>query len=320
MAVREKRVAIVGLGRAARGWVELLPSLPELDPCGGVEPEACRAITARGLGVPVFPDLTALLESDARPELALVCTPPASHVEIAERLLAAGVDLLIEPPLATTPDEATRIGELARFRGRSAATVARFRAAGPLERARDAIMAGRIGRLVGADVALGEKRDPDRSWRGDPALSGGGVWMQKGSDAVDLVESLAGPIEGIRMTEERREQQADVEDEVRVETLHAGGVVARIELSWNGASPSPLARCIGTEAELRVGTASTSILRGDGPEALADGYDESAALGNALRAFLLQRARGADTDLGARGVGWIHAAYRSLHSARFERI
>ncbi len=320
MAVREKRVVIVGLGRAARGWVELLPSLPELDPSGVVEPEPRRAITARALGAPVFPDLTALLESDARPELALVCTPPASHVEIAERLLAAGVDLLIEPPLATTPDEATRIGELARCRGRSAATVARFRATGPLERARDAIMAGRIGRLVGADVALGEKRDPDRSWRGDPALSGGGVWMQKGSDAVDLVESLAGPSEGIRMTEERREQQGDVEDEVRVETLHAGGVVARIELSWNGASPSALARCIGSEAELRVGTASTAILRGDCHERVADGYDESAALGDVLRSFLMQRVRGSVPDLGAPGVGWIHAAYRSLHSARFERI
>lgn len=318
MAVREKRVVIVGLGRAARGWVELLPALPELQPCGIVEPETSRALGARALAVPVFPDLTTLLESDARPELALVCTPPASHLEIAERLLAAGIDLLLEPPLATTPEEAARIGATALRRGRSAATVARFRAARAVAEARRAIEAGRIGRLVGVEVALGEKRDPDASWRGDPSISGGGVWMQRGTDALDLLETLAGPLEAIRMTEECRQHGADVEDAARLETLHAAGVVAQIELSWNGASAAPLARCIGSQAELLVGTAQTAILHGEGDERVADGYDESQALGNALGAFLLERARGAAADRGARSVAWIHAAYRSLRSGRFE--
>ncbi len=42
-----------------------------------------------------------------------MCTPTSAHAEVAEALLAAGLDVLIEKPIAATTEEAGRLVDLA---------------------------------------------------------------------------------------------------------------------------------------------------------------------------------------------------------------
>ena len=85
-----------------------------------VEPDAARA--AAEWGVPVFTSISECLAARARGEVTLdaasVCAPTSAHFGAAQALLAAGLDLLIEKPIATTVAEATQLVGLAAQHGR----------------------------------------------------------------------------------------------------------------------------------------------------------------------------------------------------------
>lgn len=316
-AVLVKSIALVGVGRAARDWLELLPEFPEMSLVAAVDPdlERTRGVRARG-----FTSVAAMLDAGCVPRIALLCTPPSLHLELAEPLLRAGVDLLLEPPLATTPADADRIAEIAERADRSAVTCARLRTATAVAAARLRIAAGAIGRLCAVEVSLGEKRDARAGWRGDPTLSGGGAWMELGPDALDAVEAFAGPVRRIRILDAASRQGADVEDEVRVETAHDGGVVGLLRVSWNDSPTAPIARCIGDRGEIVLGSAQTILRREDGhEEILAAPLDSIASLAAVMNDFL-RESRGAErrVDDGAQTLAWIHAAYRSMTSQRWE--
>jgi len=78
---------------------------------------AQAAAAAAEWGVPVFASVEECLAARARGEIALdaasVCVPTSAHFAVAEALLAAGLDLLIEKPIAATVAEATRLIDLA---------------------------------------------------------------------------------------------------------------------------------------------------------------------------------------------------------------
>jgi predicted dehydrogenase len=318
--VSEKRLAIIGLGRISAAYREVLPELPEVCVCGAVEPHPERAAAARRVGIPVFATTAELLDAGTRPDVAIVCTPPASHLEVAEPLLHAGVDLLVEKPLAPFPADAVRIQETAARLGRCVVTAAKYRMTESLHEARRLLEAGRIGRLEGIENTFSGKLDPNAGWHGDPAISGGGVWMDNGPHSLDVVETLAGPVLRIRMLYEQREQRGAVEDEVVVETEHAGRRVARILLSWNRQITAPIARCVGSDGEILVGWAQTVVRDADGEQVVAGGYDKRQAFRALLEDFLRRRRKAETEDHGARAVAWLHAAYRSLHSGRQETL
>ena len=61
-----------------------------------------------GVDLPVHDDIDRLL-ADTSPHIAFVCSTTAEHPNIVERLAAAGVHVIIEKPLADSPDAAARI-------------------------------------------------------------------------------------------------------------------------------------------------------------------------------------------------------------------
>jgi predicted dehydrogenase len=101
------RIGVVGVGAMGRNHVRILSSLPgaELagihDPC----PEAAEAV-AREHGARVFASLDELAE---RIEAAVLAVPTVSHAEVGCALLARGLHLLVEKPIAASLAEADRL-------------------------------------------------------------------------------------------------------------------------------------------------------------------------------------------------------------------
>ncbi len=319
-AVSMKSLVLVGSGAAACDWLDTVNELPELELAACVDPDPARRAEIESRGLPSFPSISELLAAQGAPDVAILCTPPALRRETAEPLLRAGSDLLIEPPLSTTQDDADAIAELAERIGAVAMTISRFAAAPSLSLAAERIAAGSIGRLCALEVCLGHKRDPRADWRGDPELSGGGVLLELGGDALEIAERLAGPVRRISLAETASARGGEVEDEVRVETDHGAGLLANLRLTWNDSPLRPIARCIGDRGELSVGWAQTSILREDGRrEVIAGAFDPHAARLGVLSRFLRERRRGERAvDGGAQSLAWLHAAYRSATTGRFE--
>jgi len=135
------RVAVVGAGAFGRNHLRVYRELQE----AGHEVElvavidrdaAVAAEAAAKFGVPAFESVAACLSSVGRLDAASVCVPTVHHATAAEPLLAAGVDLLVEKPLAANLADADRILELARTHGRIVQ-------AGHLERFNPAVTAAR---------------------------------------------------------------------------------------------------------------------------------------------------------------------------------
>lgn len=105
------RVAVAGAGAFGRNHLRVLREL-ETERAGvalvaAVEPDAARADeTAKQYGIPVFASVDALLEAGLKLDAASVAVPTIKHHEVARELLDAGLDLLIEKPLAANLAEA----------------------------------------------------------------------------------------------------------------------------------------------------------------------------------------------------------------------
>jgi predicted dehydrogenase len=100
-----------------------------------VEPDSALAADAAAkYEVPVFPSIEKLLAADLKLDAATVAVPTVHHHSVASELLDAGLDLLIEKPLATNLDEADALIEKAEKNNRIVQT-------GHLERFNPAVMA-----------------------------------------------------------------------------------------------------------------------------------------------------------------------------------
>jgi predicted dehydrogenase len=134
------RVAVIGTGAFGRNHLRVYRELelahPELVQLAAlVEPDAARRTTfASTYNIPAFATLTELLAASLPLDAASVCVPTIHHTSVAEQLLLAGLDLLIEKPFAATLAQADHILDLAH-------THSRIVAIGHLERFNPAVTA-----------------------------------------------------------------------------------------------------------------------------------------------------------------------------------
>ncbi len=116
-------MAVAGTGAFGRNHLRVYR---ELESAGlgvalvaAVEPDAGRAAdTAQKYAIPVFPSVAELLAADLHLDAATVAGPTVHHHAVASPLLDAGIDLLVEKPLAASLPEADDLLERATRGGR----------------------------------------------------------------------------------------------------------------------------------------------------------------------------------------------------------
>jgi predicted dehydrogenase len=134
---------------------------------------------------------------DAALDAVVVATPHTQHTAHIRACLEAGMHVLSEKPMATTAADARAMMDLAQQRGRTLAIAYQRHGSPFYRRAHDILAEGTIGdiRLITVLIAqdcLENFSDPSRTWRADPALSGGGHFMDTGSHVVDMMLWLSG--------------------------------------------------------------------------------------------------------------------------------
>lgn len=132
-------------------------------------------------GVPVFDDHRELLRAVA-PDVAIVCTPPYSHLQLGLDVLEAGADLLLEKPPVLDLAEHDQLMAAQTRTGRAAQVGFQSLASPALVRLREEIAAGRLGDVRGVSVLAAWQRDDAyyarsawagrRSIHGRPSLDG----------------------------------------------------------------------------------------------------------------------------------------------------
>ncbi|MFD0026522.1 Gfo/Idh/MocA family protein [Streptomyces sp. NPDC058382] len=192
------RILIASGVRHARDYVPLLRSLPGIEVIGCADTADSpfaddSAALARTTGIPLL-DLDQGLASC---DIALVCSEPARHVDLAVRALEAGCHVLVDKPAATDTLGAQRLWDAA-DRSRGLLTAVHRLYSPQIARARRIVDSGAIGLPLavdaewlaagGLDGATVER--PELVC--DPALSGGGELMNFGWYPVLAIRHLTG--------------------------------------------------------------------------------------------------------------------------------
>ncbi len=111
VARREVAVAVVGVGHLGRHHARLFGTLPGVRLVAVVDRDLERAREiAASAGCEALCDVAELV---GRVQAASIAVPTRSHREVAVSLLQAGIDVLVEKPLASTLDEADAINAAA---------------------------------------------------------------------------------------------------------------------------------------------------------------------------------------------------------------
>jgi len=196
------RFAIVGCGRIAKRHAELLGT-------GQIAAAGLTAVCdtdearARAYGekyrVPWFKSLDDLLAAKDIDAVS-VLTPSGSHADIAVRVAQSGRHVIVEKPMALTLSDGDRmIREAVAHRVRLF-VVKQNRFNVPVVKAREALDAGRFGKLVLGTVRVRWCRDQtyyaQDAWRGTFAQDGG-VIANQASHHVDMLSWFMGDVESI---------------------------------------------------------------------------------------------------------------------------
>jgi len=321
------RVALVGAGGIGHAYAQAIGLLDQAELVAVADVRAdVGGPLAQSHHVPLVSD--ALTLADPRQiDLVLLCTPPSTHELLAVAFLEAGVPVMCEKPLAPTRTAGHHIVSAAASTGTLLTMASKFRFVPDVAEARSIVQSGRLGDIVSAEVAFSAPVDMRSRWNSQPAISGGGVLIDNGTHAVDILRYLLGPIESVLATTATLTPGMDVEDTAYLLLRTTDDRLASINLSWaTDRMTDRYLAVFGTEGSLEVGwRGSRYRLRSDASDvSFGVGYDKFRALGanvnNTARAI-----RGLDellvTPLDAiASVAVIEAAYESARSGAWASV
>jgi predicted dehydrogenase len=254
----ELRVAMIGyafMGRAhSHAWRSVagifrLPMKPRMAVICGRDGRAVEDARAALGWDEASSDWRAVVGRDDV-DIVDICTPGASHAEIAVAALDAGKHVLCEKPLANTVEEAeamTIAAERARANGVRSMVAFNYRRVPATALARELIVAGRLGEIrhLRASYLQDWAVDPELPllWRFDAEQAGTGALGDMASHIVDLAQFLVGDrvdwISAITETFIRERPvlsglghgRVTVDDAAAFMARFAGGALATFEVS-----------------------------------------------------------------------------------------
>lgn len=182
------KVALIGAGGWGRQHARVFAERRDVDFCAivGRTAEKTQARAAE-FGVRTYTDIAEMLDQE-QPDFVSLSLPNQGHFDATLQVIQAGIPLLAEKPLVFDLAEADTLLEEAAKRGLFFAINFNHRYAKPVQMAKAAIDAGRLGEIVFA------------AWR-----FGGGGWsdhphanlIETQCHGFDMLEYLCGPIESI---------------------------------------------------------------------------------------------------------------------------
>lgn len=174
------------------------------------------------------------LIGDPDVDAVYIATPPVSHCELALTVARARKPCLVEKPMAMNHAECVRMLEA--FEGTGTPLwVAFYRRALPRYLLlRDLLRESAIGRLTSVQVEVFDRLaegERARAWRFEPAIAGGGLFLDVGSHCMDMIDFLVGSVQEVSAVALNTGASYEAED-VTVAAFRAGVEVAGSGV-WN---------------------------------------------------------------------------------------
>ncbi len=198
---------------------------------------ALAADYARRHGVPRWYYDARALANDPEVDAIYIATPPGAHLEGVRLAAAAGKPIYVEKPMARNTRECDAM-IAACGAAKQKLFVAYYRRALPrFVKAKELLDAGAIGPLTGLHhrfsspghagvgaLPVAHGGPVQQAWRTNAAVSGGGLLLDLGAHAIDLLDFFGGALQDVHGHAARLATPGDVEDAVAFSFRTAGGV------------------------------------------------------------------------------------------------
>jgi predicted dehydrogenase len=226
--------ALVGCGRISKRHAELLG----LDQVKGARlvavcdiVEAKAKATSERFGVPAYTDMHEMMAAQDI-DVVTVLTESGNHAEHVIALAPYGKAIVVEKPMALTLEDADAMIAACEKSGSLLFVVKQNRFNVPVVKLREALDAGRFGKLFMGTIRVRWCRDQSYydqdPWRGTWEMDGG-VLTNQASHHVDLLEWMMGEVESVFAKSTTAMVDIETEDTAVVLLKFKSGALGLIE-------------------------------------------------------------------------------------------
>jgi predicted dehydrogenase len=274
-------IAVVGAGMGMRPHGQSLRDLERRADVIGVysRTEARRREAANAFGWQPADDLDALI-GNPRVDAVLVLTPPNAHLDVARRAAALGKHILVEKPLEVTTAGSERLVDAAREARVKLGVVLHYRTRAAARRLDTLVRSNALGALVTASVSVRWWRNQayyDEAGRGTLARDGGGVLLTQAIHALNLFQSIAGPISEVTaFAATSRAHRMECEDVACAALRFRNGAIGSLDTStasypgfperWEWVFENATALLVGEDLSVFNRDGSVEQVRGGGTD------------------------------------------------------
>lgn len=202
----------------------------------------------------VYDSVEALLSAEKSLDALIVCSPPSYHGNGVLSGIRAGLHVLCEKPLTLDPETFSQIQTESEARNVCVYSINNWAYSPQWSRLLEVTTSGRLGAIRHADIRVLRTRPSisasPNDWRKDPAISGGGIFVDHGWHNLYLMRRLLGP--KLQLVDVVLQPQSSV-DEVATALFSAPLASGTMHLSWRAGERSNHAFVTGEKgtAELR---------------------------------------------------------------------
>ena len=251
---------LVGIGDIAKRRV--IPAILEEPRSRLVGLVTRRPANAEQYGVRAWRSLDdALAESGA--DAVYIATPVFLHAPQAIASLQAGMHVLLEKPMAMNYDQALAIERAAYETGRVLGVAYYRRHFAKVDRAREMLAAGAIGRPFLAEATLHDwffPHDGFRDWLIDPSRAGAGPLYDVATHRIDLMNYLFGKPVRAGGYVSTLVHPITVEDNATVWMEYANGVRGLVDVRWHSRVARDEFRIRGVDGEMDLSPFNSPLL------------------------------------------------------------
>ncbi len=191
-------IVLIGAGGIARAHLGAAEGLGQrVKVTAVIEPNPANLEAAvKRTGARGFASSEAFFAADPKSiaQAALICTPPNARLALVQSTLSAGLSVLVEKPLAHRFDDAKKLIELSKKSPELLAAVGYCHRFTPamieMKRRADAGELGEVLRFENTFACWFPSME--QHWMSDPAVSGGGSFLDTGCHSLDLFRYLVG--------------------------------------------------------------------------------------------------------------------------------
>lgn len=228
------RFALIGCGRIAKRHAELLGNqqIPhaQLASVCDVRQDRARAVGEK-FNIPFYTDMHKMMSAE-NIDVAVVLTESGLHAQHVISLAAYKKHIVVEKPMALTLVDADRMIIVCDQAGIKLFVVKQNRFNVPVVKLREALDAGRFGKLILGTVRVRWCRpqsyyDQD-AWRGTWAMDGG-VLANQASHHIDMLEWIMGEVDSVYAISTTALANIEAEDTAVVVLRFHNGALGIIE-------------------------------------------------------------------------------------------